>query len=135
MRSIVKNMALFLLLSLGIVYGGAMAQNADMLKMLQGMKIDKAQINQALEQLEKQGIVNKAEAEMARKKLNGMSDSDIQKLKSAAVDKVQSGQAPPEALKAAEGMKQEKATSAPQAPAEAPAQPRMPSSFNLKDYK
>ncbi|GAB4023082.1 MAG: hypothetical protein Fur0010_26270 [Bdellovibrio sp.] len=130
MHPTLRHTVLLVLFGLGLMLSKAFAQHAQMLEMLKGMKLDRAQIESALQQLEKQGIVSKDEAEKARNKLSGMSDGDIDKLKTQAIDKVQKGEVPAESLKAAEGMKQgQSAAPSPQV------QPRRPSSFNLNNYK
>jgi len=126
MHPTLKQTVLLACLSLGLIFSKAMAGDEDMMKMLQGMNINKAQIESALQQLESQGIIKKAEAEKARAQLGKMSDQDINNLKNVAAEKVGKGEIPKEAQ--AVKLDQQK-------PVQEESPERKPSQFNLNDFK
>ncbi|MGE3975911.1 MAG: hypothetical protein AB7F59_15405 [Bdellovibrionales bacterium] len=134
MHPTIKQTVLLGLLSLGLLFSKAMAGDQDMMKMLQGMNINKAQIESALQQLESQGIIKKDEAEKARAQLGKMSDKDINNLKNAAAEKVGKGEIPKEAQAAKlSDHPVDKKESSPDKKEEEPE--RKPSQFNLSDFK
>lgn len=130
MHPTLKQTVLLGLLSLGMLFSKAMAGDEDMMKMLQGMNINKAQIESALQQLESQGIIKKDEAEKARAQLGKMSDSDVNNLKNAAAEKIGKGEIPKEAQALKLGDKKEENQESKKEEPE-----RKPSQFNLNDFK
>ncbi|PIP93324.1 MAG: hypothetical protein COW00_09600 [Bdellovibrio sp. CG12_big_fil_rev_8_21_14_0_65_39_13] len=126
MHPTLKQTVLLACLSLGLLFSKAMAGDEDMMKMLQGMNINKAQIESALQQLESQGIIKKDEAEKARAQLGKMSDSYINNLKNVAAEKVGKGDIPKEAQAVHLDDRKDSKEEPPE---------RRPSQFDINDYK
>ena len=63
------------------------------IEMLKSMKIDKAQVSEMVDHLQKMGKITPEQAAKAKRELSGLSEKDLDKYKSAAVKKIKSGDA------------------------------------------
>lgn len=67
--------------------------DAASLEMLKGMKVDKAQISMAIDQLQQMGRITPEQAAKAKKDLEGLSQKDVDKYNKMAQEKIANGDA------------------------------------------
>lgn len=79
--------AALLFLSVSIAH----SMDPQALEMLKSMKVDKAQISVAIDQLQSMGRITPEQAAKAKKELNGMNDADVDKYNKMAHDKIKNG--------------------------------------------
>ncbi|MFT6070351.1 MAG: polyhydroxyalkanoate synthesis regulator phasin [Bacteriovoracaceae bacterium] len=70
-----------------------MAMDKGMVEMLKTMKLDKTEVANMVDQLVEMGRITPAQAANAKKELSGLTESDLDKYKNAAVKKIESGEA------------------------------------------
>lgn len=82
---------LSLLVPTSLKAGDSSEESKAMMQMLQGLKIDKKQVEGMLDMMAAQGKITKAQAAEAKKELAKKSDNDLEKLQQEAVNQLNSG--------------------------------------------